>query len=72
MFNDLEQFSPKNIKTDETLRVMMESFRSELKQKMTRSEVLSLVNNLVQGAKEDMKENTGDLMIGRKKYRCIV
>lgn len=38
---------------------------------MTRSEVLSLVKHLVQGAKEDIKQNTGNLMIGRRPYRCL-
>ena len=43
----------------------------ELNQRMTRTEVLSLVKHLLDGAKQDITNKNNALMVGHKAYRCL-
>ena len=43
----------------------------EMRKKMTKDEVITLVQALFNNAKDDIKNNSNSLMIGRVPYRCI-
>jgi len=71
MIQDLESALSEHMGIDETFQTILNSIKSELRQKMTRSEVLSLVKQLLDGAKKDITNTNSPLMVGRMAFRCL-
>ena len=69
MLQDLEKSVLKHVGVDDTVKSALANVKTDLKQKLTKHQVLDLVKQLLHGAKEGItKTNSGSLMVG---YKCI-
>jgi len=57
--------------TGQTVRIILNNMKSELKQKVTRDEVMNAVGRMIGDAKQGVQNNRETLMIGRVPYRCL-
>jgi len=71
MLQNLEKAVSARIGSDDTFQSILQGMKSELKEKMTRNEVLFLLKQALNGAKEDVKRNGNSLMVGHQPYRCL-
>jgi len=71
MFHDLEQALADRIANGTTLQALLNNIRIEVMEKMTKVEVLQLVREMVQNAKNDAQSNEDSLMIGTSQFRCL-
>eukprot|EP00979_Chaetoceros_neogracilis_P001163 scaffold202_cov213-Chaetoceros_neogracile.AAC.7 len=69
MLQDLERSVLKHVGVDDTVKSALANVKTDLKQKLTKHQVLDLVKQLLHGAKEGItKTNSDSLMVG---YKCI-
>ena len=69
MLQDLESSVLKYVGVDDSVKSALANVKTDLKQKLTKEQVLGLVKQLLRGAKEGItKNNSGSLMVG---YKCI-
>lgn len=68
MLQNLEKSVLKHVGIDEDLKSVLDTVKTDLKQKLTKEQVLGLVKQLIRGAKEGITKNTASLMVG---YKCL-
>jgi len=71
MIADLEETLSQRNGHDHTIQMILENIKIELRQRMTRTEVLSLVKHLLDEAKQGLRSTKESLMVGRVPYRCL-
>ena len=67
MLQDLEKSVLKHVGADDELKTVLATVKIDMKQKMTKAQVLGLVRQLLRGTKEGITKNSS-LMVG---YKCI-
>lgn len=68
MLQDLERSVLKHVGIDDDLKSVLDGVKTDLRQKLTKEQVLGLVKQLLRGAKEGITKNTASLMVG---YKCL-
>mmetsp|Transcript_12736 Transcript_12736/g.27104 ORF Transcript_12736/g.27104 Transcript_12736/m.27104 type:complete len:894 (-) Transcript_12736:2226-4907(-) len=71
MMKKIEHSMAERLGADNTLQLIMENLRLEMKQKMTKKEVLALVKYAFSEAKVGIQNTKSTLMIGRTSYKCL-
>ncbi len=71
MMKKIEHAMAERLGADNTLQLIMENLRLEMKQKMTKQEVLTLVKHAFSEAKVGIQNTKSTLMIGRTSYKCL-